>query len=335
MKLQFFIGIDISSDVLDFCVLNVGKIVFEEQIKNNQKALKRLFKTLRKLGVTEHNSWFCAEHTGVYGNNLRLSFEAEQLVYSMVSATEINRSIGLVRGKNDRVDAMRIAEYCMRFNDKLKPSKLPEQYLVELKQLFSFRKRIVKTRSALKNYVHAMEKSLDSSSLRFIIKQSKKQIKELDKLVSNLELSMKCILKENEASNHNYKLLISVPGIGLMTACYMIICTENFELFANARKFASYAGVAPFEHQSGSSIRGVTKTSKYRNKEMKTLLNSGMSAIIGGKNELGDYYRRRIEEGKHKNKVKNAVVFKMISRAFSVIKRQTPYIQTDRYKFAA
>lgn len=307
----------------------------EVQIQNSLKALKRLTKDLRKLGVNNQNSWFCAEHTGVYGNSLRLVLEAEQLIYSMISATEINRSIGLVRGKNDRVDAKRIAEYCMRFSDKLKPSRLPEQSIIELKQLFSFRNQLVKTRSALKNNSKSMEKSLKSASQKLIIKQAKKQIKELDKLIESLEQKMMQIIDENEAIKKNYKLIKSVPGIGLMTACYMIICTENFQLFDDARKFASYAGVAPFEHRSGSSIRGVTKTSKYRNKQMKTLLNNGMTAIISGKNELGEYYRRRIKEGKHKNKVKNAVVFKMISRAFSVVKRQSPYIQVDRYKYAA
>lgn len=334
MKIQFFIGIDISSDVLDFCLLNNGVVVLEIQIKNNPRALKRMIKELRKLGVNNKNSWFCAEHTGVYGNNLRLTLEAEDLYYSMVSATEISRSIGLVRGKSDRVDAMRIAEYCMRFSDKLKPSKLPSEYLVELKQLFSFRKQLVKSRSGIKNYVKAMEKSLDSASQKQIIKQAKKQIRDTDKLIIGIELQMRQIINEKKETSQNYKLLISVPGIGLMTASYMIICTENFQLFENVRKFASYAGVAPFEHQSGSSIRGTTKTSKYRNKQMKTLLNNGMSAVINGNNELANYYKRRIEEGKHKNKVKNAVVFKMISRAFSVIKRQTPYVQIDRYKFA-
>lgn len=335
MKLQFFIGIDISSNVLDFCVLDYNEVILEVQIQNSLKALKRLTKDLRKLGVNNQNSWFCAEHTGVYGNSLRLVLEAEQLIYSMISATEINRSIGLVRGKNDRVDAKRIAEYCMRFSDKLKPSRLPEQSIIELKQLFSFRNQLVKTRSALKNNSKSMEKSLKSASQKLIIKQAKKQIKELDKLIESLEQKMMQIIDENEAIKKNYKLIKSVPGIGLMTACYMIICTENFQLFDDARKFASYAGVAPFEHRSGSSIRGVTKTSKYRNKQMKTLLNNGMTAIISGKNELGEYYRRRIKEGKHKNKVKNAVVFKMISRAFSVVKRQSPYIQVDRYKYAA
>lgn len=335
MKLQFFIGIDISSNVLDFCVLDYNEVILEVQIQNSLKALKRLTKDLRKLGVNNQNSWFCAEHTGVYGNSLRLVLEAEQLIYSMISATEINRSIGLVRGKNDSVDAKRIAEYCMRFSDKLKPSRLPEQSIIELKQLFSFRNQLVKTRSALKNNSKSMEKSLKSASQKLIIKQAKKQIKELDKLIESLEQKMMQIIDENEAIKKNYKLIKSVPGIGLMTACYMIICTENFQLFDDARKFASYAGVAPFEHRSGSSIRGVTKTSKYRNKQMKTLLNNGMTAIISGKNELGEYYRRRIKEGKHKNKVKNAVVFKMISRAFSVVKRQSPYIQVDRYKYAA
>jgi hypothetical protein len=53
------------------------------------------------------------------------------------------------------------------------------------------------------------------------------------------------------------------------------------------------------------------------------------------KNELATYYRKRIAEGKHKNKVKNALVFKMITRAFAAVKRQSPYLQIDKYRNAA
>ena len=41
----------------------------------------------------------------------------------------------MTRGKNDKVDARRIAEYAMRFLDKAKPYKRPTEELVRLKQL--------------------------------------------------------------------------------------------------------------------------------------------------------------------------------------------------------
>lgn len=335
MKIQFNVGTDISDQVLDFCVMDNGLVVLEEQIPNKKRDIHKLIKKMRGLGLTEENSWFCAEHTGVYGNELRLVFEDHQFVYSMVPATEINKSIGMTRGKNDRIDAKRIAEYCRRFNDKLRPSKLPEKYLLELKQLFVFRKQQVKNRTRAKNYLKSVEKSWKSAQQKMIISKVKKQIRDLDSLILALEKQMEQIISNQVEAKKNYNLITSTPGIALVSACYMIICTENFLLFNDARKFASYVGVAPFEYSSGSSIRGLTRTSKYRNKEMKSLLHNGMSSLLGSKNELGVYYRRRIKEGKQKDKVKNAIVFKMISRAFATVKRQSPYIQIDKYNNAA
>ncbi len=335
MKIQFNVGTDISDEVLDFCVMENGLVVLEEQIPNKKRDIHRVIKKMRALGVAEKNSWFCAEYTGVYGNELRLVLEDHQFVYSMVPATEINKSIGMVRGKNDRIDAKRIAEYCRRFNDKLRPSKLPEKYLLELKQLFVFRKQQVKNRTRSKNYLKSVQKSWESAPQKMIISKVKKQIRDLDSLVLALEKQMIKIIHDKDEAKRNYDLITSTPGIALVSACYMIICTENFLLFNDARKFASYVGVAPFEYSSGSSIRGLTRTSKYRNKEMKSLLHNGMSSLLSSKNELGVYYRRRIKEGKQKDKVKNAVVFKMITRAFAAVKRETPYNQTNRHNNAA
>lgn len=335
MKIQFNVGTDISDAVLDFCVLEDGLVILEEQIPNKKRELNKIIKKIRALGVTTSNSWFCAEYTGVYGNELRLVLEDHQFVYSMVPATEINKSIGMVRGKNDRIDAKRIAEYCRRFNDKLRPSMLPEKYLLELKQLFVFRKQQVKNRTRAKNYLKSVQKSWASAPQKMIISKVRKQIRDLDSLVLALEKQMKKIIDDKEEAKKNFALITSTPGIALVSACYMIICTENFLLFNDARKFASYVGVAPFEYSSGSSIRGLTRTSKYRNKEMKSLLHNGMSSLLSSKNELGVYYRRRIKEGKQKDKVKNAIVFKMITRAFATVNRQSPYIQIDKHNNAA
>ena len=334
MKIQFYIGTDISSEVLDFCVLDGEKIALELQIKNNPKALNSFFKKIRKLGATKENTWCCAEHTGVYGNNLRAAFEEHEFIYSMVPAKEIKQSIGMVRGKNDKIDAKRISQYCKRFNDKLKPSRIPKEYLLQLKQLFNFRKRQVKNRTQAKNYLKSVERSWESKPQKDIISEVKKQIRTIDKLVDKLDAEIKSLINQHPEAKKNYQLITSVPGIGMISACYMLICTENFNLFDNPRKFASYTGVAPFENSSGKSFKGKTTTCNLRNKEMKSLLFNGVSSILRSKNELGVYYRRRVDEGKHKNKVKNAVVFKMISRVFATIKRQSPYIQIDRYRVA-
>ena len=64
----------------------------------------------------------------------------------------------------------------------------------------------------------------------------------------------------------------SVPGVGMITALNVIVATDEFEKISEVKKFACYAGVAPFEHTSGTSIRGKTRVSKLANMTLKKLL---------------------------------------------------------------
>ena len=335
MKIQHFIGIDISNQTLDVCILSKDNIISQMQIKNQMTFIRKWLIELKKKGINEKNSYVCAEHTGRYGDHLRLILEDLEMTYFMVGAREIQRSIGLTRGKNDQVDAKRIAQYCQRFLDKLSPSKLPEEYLKQLKDLFVYRESRVKTRTARKNMLKSYQKSLSSAPQRFILNDLKKEIKRDDKVIKAIEEKMIEIIRENPQAKKNFELIQSVIGMGPITASYLIVITQNFSLFNNARKFASYSGLAPFEHTSGSSIKGKTRTSRLRNKQAKTLLLRGANAAITGKNELSKYYNRKLKEGKNKNVIKNAIAFKIITRVFAVIQRQSPYLQTYGDKFAA
>ncbi|MBP0905536.1 transposase, partial [Mariniflexile gromovii] len=91
------------------------------------------------------------------------------------------------------------------------------------------------------------------------------------------------------------------------------------------RKMACFSGVVPFEHQSGSSIYRKPKVSFYADKSIKSILHLGALSAIRLKNDLGNYYRRKVSEGKNKMSVLNAVRNKIIYRIFAVIKNQTIY----------
>jgi transposase len=258
--------------------------------------------------------------------------EELELTYSMVPAIEIMRSIGLTRGKSDKIDSQRIAEYAYRFQDKLLETKLPPAYLMRIARLFTFRKQRVKRTTALKNQIKQLEGAWQCSPRDYMLKTAKQELKQTQKVIKEVERQLMELIMESEA-RENYELSRSVSGVGPMIACYLLICTENYKLFRDARKFASYAGIAPFEHSSGTSIKGRTRTSIHRNEQIKTLMLNGVNAMIGRDNEYGIYYRRKIEEGKHKKVVKNAVANKMLGRVFAVIKRQTPYVATYAQNF--
>ena len=86
------------------------------------------------------------------------------------------------------------------------------------------------------------------------------------------------------------------------------------------------AGLLPFEHTSGISIRGKTQTSPLANKEVKVYLTRAAITAISWDPQMKAYYKRKIAEGKHKASVINAVRAKIIARSFAVIRRQTPFV---------
>src|SRR4051812_16596607 len=120
------------------------------------------------------------------------------------------------------------------------------------------------------------------------------------------------MIKEDQAINNNYRLLLSVPSIGHLTAVYIIICTNNFICKITGKQLCSYAGVAPFANTSGSSIKGKDKVHKMANKELKKLLHMGALSVITHCPEFKDYYERKVKEGKHQLSVINAVKSKIL-----------------------
>ena len=148
----------------------------------------------------------------------------------------------------------------------------------------------------------------------------------LEEEIKDIKISIEKLMNSEEEIQTNYDLIKSVTGVGFSNAVHMLIVTENFIRFTNARKFACYCGVAPFEYESGSSIRGKTKTSHLANKKIKSLLTMAAISAINHDAELKIKYEEKLKEGKAKMVALNIIRFKLIERIFAVIKRQSPYI---------
>lgn len=153
------------------------------------------------------------------------------------------------------------------------------------------------------------------------------------KSISSIEVQIKKIIQENNAFKSNYKLLVSIPGIGHVTAIYLIGCTANFAGNPSGKQLACYAGVAPFEHTSGISVRGKARVHPMANKNLKKLLHMCALSVIQHNIEFKNYYNRKKDEGKHSMSILNAVRNKIALRVAAVIKSQEPY--KSNYNIAA
>jgi len=324
---KVFIGVDISKDWIDYAFCQAGVQIVEpaKKVSNDLDTISAFCRTLIKR-FGKKALYVVFEHTGSYGLLLGCVLESFSIPYSLVPALEIKLSLGMTRGKTDKVDAARIAEYAAVNEHKLNPTKLPSETLLQIKELLTYRAQLVKISTQLKNSLKAHKISSSISHLSIVVEDIEQKINDLTKDIEKIEEQIRTLISQEPQLNRNFGFVTSVKGIGLMIAAYMLVTTNNFTSFDNPRKYNCYAGLAPFEHSSGTSIRGKTKTSNLANKTVKTLLYSGAMCAANHDPQLKKYYDRKRSEGKEHKSVINAIACKLTSRAFATVKRQSNFV---------
>jgi len=328
-KYAIYAGVDISKNSLDICLLCADhpKEMKHERISNDEKSIRKFLKT-----VIAENIILCMEDTGVYGLPLCYVLEESRLDYTVVPAIHIKRSRGLKRGKTDKADAKDIVNYVFTHIHEVRLSHLPEEDLQELRLLLSERDKLV---AAIKMFESTKETLpyFPKKTCNSTRKNNDKTIRQLKKQLTDIEESLATLTRSNETMNEQMTLLQSIPGIGPQTARLLISYTRCFTSFDNWRQFACYAGIAPFEYQSGTSIKGKTKVSHFAQKRLKSAIHLAALTFKKHDAEMKKYFERKVEEGKNKMLILNAIRCKLIARAFAVINRKTPFVNTQ--KFAA
>jgi transposase len=322
MKIPYIIGADLSQQFVDLACHQSKAYV---KIANGRAGFKELMNWLKDQNIKPADALIVMEHTGLYSYHLEAFLHAHSIAFVKVSALEIKRSLGLVRGKNDKIDAQRIARYGYEKREVLKGDQKVEKTLERLQMLHSTRRRLVRHRASLKNALKIYKSVLGASDS--IIKTHVAMIKSFDVQVKNLESEIRALIKKEEPLKTNAEMIQTITGIGEVVSTAAIVKTKNFTAFKNARKFACYCGTAPFEHSSGKSIRGKTRVSHLADKEMKTLLDQAANSAIQHDPELKAYYQRRLEAGKGKKSTINIIRNKLLYRMFAVVQRQTPFIK--------
>ena len=329
MQIQQIIGADLSKKTIDLaCHLTRTHL----QIPNNSAGFKDMIKWLKHQSINPAEVMIVMEHTGLYSYCFEGFLHLNHIAFSKVNALAIKRSLGLIRGKSDKIDAKRISSYGYEKRNQLQPNPGIEKELQRLQLLHSTRSRLVKQRAAticgIKEYSNIGIPETD-----ILIRSQLQIVTAFDKQIEKLENEISAVIKMNEPLNKNFDFLVSIKGVGKVLALNTIIKTSNFTKFTDARKFACYCGTAPFEHTSGTSIKGKTRVSHLADKQMKTLLDLSAKSAIQYDKELREFYLRRLEMGKSKMSTINVVRNIILYRMFAVVKRQSIFI--DNYLQAA
>lgn len=334
MQFRYTIGIDISKKRLDWMSMDQGQVFHKPaQTPNSVEAINQLILHWQKEGISMNSTLVCFEHTGVYGMPLAMVLEQHKIPYVMVAAQQVKLSSGIQRGKSDPIDAKRLADYAFTHRHKLTPTKLPSQVLTELRNWLVWREQLVKMRTAVSNARKAQQGLTALVSADGLFASMDEYIKKLTADIVQTEAKLMGILAEQSSLQNMYDLLTSIPGIGKVTACWLLVYTHGFTRFGNSRKLSCYIGSAPFPYRSGQ-ITKRDRVSRIRCSRLKALLTNGAYSAANYDPEMKQYYKRKCEEGKHPQSVMNAIVCKLIYRAYAVIKRGTPYVKTYAHAMA-
>lgn len=321
------IGIDFAKEKFDVTVKNVetGASGYG-QYPNTPAGGRSMVRMVRKFakGIDSSEWLFCGEDTGYYSQTIARYLTEKGYFMWLQNPYSIKHSEGDIRrGKDDRADSAAIADYAHRYEDKARKWELPSKVSEELHLLLTRRDDYVRAKRVIQSGASEIPKrDRQGESVSLIKSSAKRLLREIDEEIERLEAQMEKIVKEEEAMQKNYEILRSFTGIGLVNSMCFIAYTDNFRKFGlNARKIATFWGVAPFGKDSGKTVHVGPHVSQFCNHWLKAIISNAANTAIKWNPVIIAYNERLKKRGKCESIRRNNVKNKIIQTVVAMIRK--------------
>jgi len=311
-----FVGMDVAKDTLDVVLRRAGQNSPAKTFANDDKGIAALLKWLTK---DKHAPiWAFLEATGQYGDEVAERLHQAGCAVSVVNpqCTKSYARAGLVRNQTDKVDAGLLAEFCEKKEPRLwvPPSALHKALRAlsrRLDDLEVMRQAERNRRHAAKHPHETLRQGLEEH-LAFLAEQ-----------IESLKQEIQDLIDAHEELCQQRALLVSIPGIGALTAAKLL--GENIQSFPTARTLVAYAGLNPMIRQSGSSLHAKPQLSKLGSRHLRMTMY--MPALSARRTNplVKDFCDRLQARGKAKKAVLGAAMRKLLCLAFGVLKSGVPF----------
>jgi transposase len=149
-KKEFTLGVDVSKKTLDIHCAELGVHL---KIDNDKKGFKDFECFCKNHHIVFKDAVMILEYTGGYEYRFLHYCTANELDYVRVSGLAIKRSMGITRGKTDKVDSARIAQFGIEKYRALEIAKPLNESILQLKELLGFRKRLIRENAGYKKQI--------------------------------------------------------------------------------------------------------------------------------------------------------------------------------------
>jgi len=326
-KNVFFIGLDTSKD--DFAASiyqSPGQaVITKEAIPNNPKGFTQFISWLKEQQITKSNSRICMEATGVYSQAIAYYLLLHGFPVSIEPPLKVKRAFDPVGHKTDSIDSKQIAEYAYRFQDELTAWQPKEELLEKIRQLLSVREQFTKQKTALKNAMHAY--SLQRVQVELIRKAHLETLAQIEKQIARIDKELSKLIKQDPLISQRASYLDSIPGCGMLLAAHLLVLTDNFTRIQKAKRLASFIGIVPYQHKSGTSVAKRAKIRHFGPGPIRKLLRLAAQSVATHDATFRRYYLRKLAQGKAKSLVLNNIANKLLKVACSIIRDNTRYIK--------
>jgi transposase len=223
----------------------------------------------------------------------------------------------LRRAKTDALDARDLAQLAAALRPA--PWTPPPAVYHEVRQRLAARDGLLVMRTQARNQRHAL---LQWPVVVAGVRQHLDElIADLDRRVAALEAEIAAVLKES-AWAESLACLTSAPGIGLVTASWLLVGTLNFALCAGPEALTAYAGLAPVPRESGRSIRGRPHIGHDGNSRLRTALYMATLSAARYNPAIKAFYQRLRAAGKPKKVARCAAARKLLHQAWALGSKQ-------------
>jgi transposase len=223
----------------------------------------------------------------------------------------------LRRAKTDALDARDLARLAAALRPA--PWSPPPAVYHEVRQRLVARDGLVAMRTQARNQRHAL---LQWPVVVDGVRQHLDElVADLDRRVAALEAEIAAALA-GSAWAEPLACLTSAPGIGLVTASWLLVGTLNFTLCAGPEALTAYAGLAPVPRESGRRVRGRPHIGHDGNARLRTALYMATLSATRYNPAIRAFHQRLRASGKPPKVARCAAARKLLHQAWALGSKQ-------------
>lgn len=334
---MYYTGIDLHRKTSFFTTIDEnGHLVAKANLPNDEKRIMTYLDALdaeTRIVVESTANWYW-----LYDLLTEQGFDV------VISNPVKTKAIASARIKNDKLDSHMLAQLLRA--DLVARVHASNRKTRQLKELLRHRSKLVRDCVRMKNRIHAiMGKNnltapgsdmfgqkglafLQQAPLPAYHRQQVETYLGLYHAINSQVSDLTAMVRQQAKESAPAQLLMTIPGVGPITAMMILAEIEDIARFPSYRHLASYAGVVPSLDASADKQRlgGITKQGS---KHLRTALVEAAQAATRTKSRLNVFFRRRIVRAGYRKAIV-ATAHKIIQYAYFILRDQTPYRESPK-----